>query len=79
MRTREQKLYLDTLKRYERKFERQELDDYKMFVKRDKDEEELDSISLGKLKLMYDKYHVNRVRKNLDDLFKKPTETTSEN
>ncbi len=78
MRTREQKLYLDTLKRYERKFERQELDDYKMFVKRDKDEEELDSLSLGKLKLMYEKYHVNRVRKNLDDLFKKPNDSTSD-
>lgn len=78
MRTREQKLYLDTLKRYERKFERQELDDYKMFVKRDKDEEELDSLSLGKLKLMYEKYHINRVRKNLDDLFKKPTDSTSD-
>ncbi len=79
MRSREQKLYLDTLKRYERKFERQELDDYKMFCKRDKDDEELDNLSLNRLKILYEKYHINRVKKNLDDLFKKPSDLTSDN
>lgn len=78
MRSREQKLYLDTLKKYERKFERQELDDYKMFCNRDKDEEELDNLSLNRLKMLYEKYHANRLKKNLDDLFKKPSDLTSD-
>ncbi|MEW6195318.1 MAG: hypothetical protein AB1521_09195 [Bacteroidota bacterium] len=66
------------MKKYERKFERQELDDYKMFCNRDKDEEELDNLSLNRLKMLYEKYHANRLKKNLDDLFKKPSDLTSD-
>lgn len=79
MRSREQKTYFETLKRYERKFERNELDDYKMLLKRDKDEEELDNLSLQRLKTLYEKYYVNREKKNLDQLFKKPSEEVSDN
>lgn len=79
MRSREQKTYFETLKRYERKFERNELDDYKMLLKRDKDEEELDNLSLQRLKALYEKYYVNREKKNLDQLFKKPSEEVSDN
>lgn len=79
MRSREQKTYFETLKRYERKFERNELEDYKMLLKRHKDEEELDNLSLQRLKALYEKYHVNRGKKNLDQLFKKPSEEISDN
>lgn len=79
MRSREQKTYFETLKKYERKFERNELDDYKMLLKRDKDEEELDNLSLQRLKALYEKYYVNREKKNLDQLFKKPSEEVSDN
>lgn len=79
MRSREQKTYFETLKKYERKFERNELDDYKMLLKRHKDEEELDNLSLQRLKTLYEKYYVNREKKNLDQLFKKPSEEVSDN
>ena len=44
---------------------------FKMVVKRNIDDEDLDSISFGKLKELYTKYYVNRKKPNLDDLFKK--------
>lgn len=69
---REQKKYFEQLKRYERKFDRDESNSYKMFLIRHKEEEELDKLSLEKLKKLFEKYHVNRERKSLDDLFKKP-------
>lgn len=78
MRSKEQQLYLDTLKKYERKLKRQELDDYKMLMKRHKDDEDLDNLSLQRLKILYEKYHVSREKKNLDYLFKKPSDLTSD-
>ncbi len=79
MSSRTQKKYLDTLKRYERKFDKSELYIYKMFVKRNKDEEDLDKLSLQKLENLYKKYHLNREKKDYDDLFKKqePEDNTS--
>ncbi|MCX7874683.1 MAG: hypothetical protein N2321_00805 [Melioribacteraceae bacterium] len=71
MRIKEQKTYLETLKKYERKFESKELDLYKMLLKRHKDDEELDKLSMEKLKNLYTKYHLNREKKNYDHLFKK--------
>lgn len=68
---RDQQKYLNTLKRYEKKMDSKELESFKMFVKRDKDEEELDNISMHKLKELYEKYHLNRERKNFDHFFKK--------
>ena len=63
MASREQKKYLESVRRYEKKFESKELEEYKMFVKRDKDDEDLDKLSMGKLKALYEKYYVNRERK----------------
>ncbi|MFH1197067.1 MAG: hypothetical protein V1720_15325 [bacterium] len=74
MRSKDQEKYLDSLKRYEKKFDAKELFDYKMFVKRHKDDEDLDNISMGKLKDMYVKYHVNRERRTYDVTFKKKEE-----
>lgn len=76
---REQKRYFETLKKYERKFNPNELDDYKMLVKRDKDDEDLDKLSMQRLIALYEKYHVNREKRNLDFLFKKPSEEESDN
>ena len=47
---RNQKKYLEKLRRYERKLEPKEREDYKMFVKRDKDDEDLDLLSLQKIR-----------------------------
>lgn len=79
MSLREQKRYFEILKKYERKFNPKELEDYKMLVKRDKDDEDLDKLSMQRLIELYEKYHVNREKKNLDYLFKKPSEEQTEN
>ena len=71
MSRRDQKKYFESLKRYERKFEIKELEDYKMLRKRHKDDEDLDKLSLERLKKLYEKYHLNRERKNYEDIFKK--------
>lgn len=73
MGSRDQKKYFEILKRYERKFDGKESDRYKMLLKRHKDEEDLDKLSLEFLKSLYEKYYVNREKKNFDEYFKKPS------
>lgn len=68
---RDQKTFIEELKRYENKMESKELEDYKMFVKRHKDEEDFDTVSMARLKSLYEKYHLNREKKNYDHFFKK--------
>jgi hypothetical protein len=71
-----QRNYFEVLKRYVRKFDQKELDTYKMLLKRDKDDEDLDKLSLNKLQNLYEKYYLNRERKNYDHLFNKPQDNT---
>jgi hypothetical protein len=71
MSLRDQKKYLDELKRHENKMTREELDAYKIMLKRHKDEEDFDSVTMKKLKGVYDKYYKPGDRSKLDDLFKK--------
>lgn len=68
---RDQVKYLETLQRYERKMELKEKEELKMFIKRHKDEEEFDSVSMKRLKEIYDKYNVPVDRSRFDSLFKK--------
>ena len=68
---RDQAKYLDFLKRFERKFDRKEAEDFKMFIKMQKDEEEFDSVTMKKLKSLYDKYNVPIDRSKYDGFFKK--------
>lgn len=72
MQYKDQQKYLDALRRYEKKFDKKELEEYKMFVKRQKDEEDFDRLSFARLKELYQKYYMNREKKNYDHLFKKP-------
>lgn len=67
----DQKKYLEELKRFERNFTESEKYEYKMFLKRHKDEEELDSASMKKLKALYDTYMAKKKKPNYDHLFKK--------
>ena len=78
MSSREQRDYFAILKRYERKFNDRELDDYKMLLKRHKDDEDLDKLSMQRLKDLYEKYYVNREKKNYDQFFNQPPQTNSE-
>lgn len=68
---REQQKYLDSLKKFERKFDRKEAEEYKMFVKMHKDDEDFDSLSLKRLKELYDKYNVPVDKSKYDSFFKK--------
>ncbi len=67
---RDQAKYLDTLKKFEKKFDRKESEDFKMFIKMQKDEEEFDSVTMKKLKSLYDKYNVSVDRTKYDAFFK---------
>ncbi len=67
---RDQKKYLEFLKRNERKLEPKELEEYKMFVKRDKDEEDFDTISMKRLKELYEKYNAPIDKSKYDKFFK---------
>ncbi|MGB5289415.1 MAG: hypothetical protein WBQ32_02040 [Ignavibacteriaceae bacterium] len=75
---REQKKYLEVLKKYERNLTRQESDEYKLFVKRDKDDDEFDTVSMKRLKELHDKYHKPIDTSKYDKFFKKD-ENSSEN
>jgi len=68
---RDQQKYLDVLKKYETKFDRKELEDYKMFVKMQKDEEDFDSLSLERLQELYSKYDKPVDKSKYDSFFKK--------
>ena len=78
MRYREQGKYIDAVKRFEKQMTYEELKDFRMLKKRHTDDEDLDSLSLARLKGYYEKYHINRDKKNYDMYFKK-NENLSEN
>ena len=71
---RDQQKYIETLKKYERKFDRKESENFKMFLKRQKDEEDFDTVSMKKLKELYDKYNVPVNKSKYDSFFKKKEE-----
>jgi len=73
----EQKKYLEVLKKYERNFTRQENDEYKLFVKRDKDDDEFDTISMKRLKELHDKYHKPADTSKYDKFFKTSSDDKS--
>lgn len=68
-----QKKLLDDLKRFESKMTEKEKYQYKMFLKRQLDEEDFDSISFRQLTEMHTKFMATRVKPDLDSLFKKPS------
>ncbi len=71
---REQQKLLDELKKYERKFDRKESEEIKMFIKRQKDDEDFDSVSMSRLKELYSKYHVAVDKSKFDSFFKKKSD-----
>ena len=68
---RDQNKYIEYLKNNERKLEMQELKDFKMFLKRHKDEEEFDTVSMKRLKEIHDKYNKPVDKSKYDSFFKK--------
>jgi hypothetical protein len=72
---RDQQKYLDFLKRFENKMDSNELEDYKKFVKRQKDDEDFDTVSMSRLKKLYDKFYNPVDKSKYDHFFKKNNET----
>jgi len=71
---RDQQKYLEALKRYERNFDRKEAEEFKMFLKRHKDDEEFDTLSMKRLKELHDKYNKPVDKSKYDSFFKKKDE-----
>jgi hypothetical protein len=75
---RDQQKYLDVLKKFERNFTRGESEAYKIFIKRQKDDEDFDSVSMRRLKALHDKYYKPADLSKYDKYFKKPDESKPE-
>ena len=75
---REQKKFLEILKKYERNFTGPESDEYKLFIKRDKDDDEFDTVSMKRLKELHDKYHKRFDTSKYDKFFKKSSDEESD-
>jgi len=67
----EQHRMIEELRDYLAKMEKEDRYTYEMFAKRDKDDEDLDSISRHKLEQMHARYIVRKSRKDLDELLRK--------
>lgn len=65
----EQNKIILELKEFERKMGRAEQEDFRMYAKRDKDDEDLDDISKKKLLQLYEKYVVNKPTKTVTSPF----------
>ena len=59
----EQKKIISELRDYERNMNRNEQEELHMFVKRDKDDEDLDDIAKKRLLQLHEKFVVNRPKK----------------
>ncbi|MBE2279020.1 MAG: hypothetical protein IAE91_01395 [Ignavibacteriaceae bacterium] len=72
---REQKQFIDELKRFEYKMIPKDRDSFKMLLKRHIDEEEFDTISMKILRELHEKYCSKKPdRSKLENLFKKQGE-----
>lgn len=67
----EQRELIEHLRDFEHKMNRDELEEFRMFVKRHKDDEDLDSMSMKRLRELHGKYYLNRPRKPFIDPWKK--------
>jgi hypothetical protein len=65
----EQRKLIAELKDYQRKMSRSEQEEFSMFVKRDKDDEDLDEISKNKIQRLYETYIANRPKKSVKSPF----------
>lgn len=69
----EQHRLIEELRDYARKMTRAEQYDFEMFSKRDKDDEDLDTLARQKLEQLHGKYIVKKTKKDVEALLKKLT------
>jgi len=74
---RDQKKYLEGLKKYERNLTREEYDQFKLMIKRDKDDDEFDTVTMNRLKELHDKYNKPVDKSKYDKFFKKNSDQES--
>jgi hypothetical protein len=74
MRIIEQHKLIQGLRDFVAKMDRKDRDDFEMYAKRDKDDEELDNIAYQKLEQMHAKYAVRKTNKDFAAFFKKHSE-----
>jgi aspartyl/asparaginyl beta-hydroxylase (cupin superfamily) len=67
---REQKKLLTELKEFENKMAANDRDAFKLFLKREKDEEEFDTLSMGRLRGLHEKYYKPRPKPDISKYFK---------
>jgi hypothetical protein len=67
---REQKKLLEELRRFENKMTPKDLEAYKMFVKREKDEEDFDTVSMSRLRVLHQTYFASRPKPDISKYFK---------
>jgi hypothetical protein len=67
---REQKKLLAELKGFEGKMSLKDQEAYKMFVKREKDEEEFDTVSMARLRDLHQRYYAARPKPDISKYFK---------
>ncbi len=68
---RDQEKFLEIIKKHERNLTPKECEEYKMFMKMHKDEEDFDTVSLRRLQELYEKYNVPVDKSKYDKFFKK--------
>ncbi|NUN09243.1 MAG: hypothetical protein HUU54_08720 [Ignavibacteriaceae bacterium] len=71
---RDQQKLIDELKSFERVMTPQDKDEYKMFIKRQKDDEDFDTVSMAKLKALHSRYYKTKNKSDFDKFFKPKTE-----
>lgn len=78
MRKSEQHSLIVELKYLQVRMNRQDLDEFDMLWKRDRDDEDLDAISFDKLKMLYEKYVPKRTKKEVEAQWKNLTSSNKE-
>ena len=71
MNRKEQRTLLGELRDVMDKMSREDVDDFRMFLKREKDDEELDLIAQRRLEQLHGKYVVKKSLKDIDALLRK--------
>lgn len=67
----EQHRLIEELRDYARKMTRDEQYEFNMFAKRDKDDEDLDTLARQRLEQLHSKYVVKKTKKDIEALLKK--------
>ncbi|GAB6281985.1 MAG: hypothetical protein STSR0008_07290 [Ignavibacterium sp.] len=70
----EQHKLIEELKKVDYKIKGKDRDEWLMFLKRNKDEEDFDTISLKRLKGLHQKYFTTKSKIDLEKYFKKPSD-----